>query len=98
MKGVLIELRIEEKADAEDSTAKTGGGKERSSWRGRRRAAPVALVPRVIVRARCEASREVRRVGTPTAARNRAEADSPTAATSGANPAAARAGVAGEGS
>ena len=70
MKGVLTELRIEEKAGAEDWTAKTGGGEERSSWRGRRRAAPVALVPRVVVRARCEASGEVRRVGTPTAARN----------------------------
>jgi len=80
------------------STSRSGGGEGRSSWRGRRRAAPVALVPRVIVRARYEASREVRRAGTPTAARKRAEADSPTVATSGANPAAARAGVAGEGS
>jgi hypothetical protein len=41
-----------------------------SSWRGRRRAAPVVLVPRVDVRACCEAREGVRLAGDAPAARN----------------------------
>jgi len=41
-----------------------------SSWRGRRRAAPVVLVPRVDVRACCEAREGVWRAGDAPAARN----------------------------
>jgi hypothetical protein len=55
----------------------TGGGdgaaQGRSSWRGRRRAAPVILVLQIDVRRCCEARGEVKRVGDAPAARNSGE-------------------------
>ena len=74
---MLTGVWIEEGGRRRVLVSRSGGGiraaQGRSSWRGRRRAVPVVLVPRIDVRARCEARGEVRRAGDAPAASNRSE-------------------------